>query len=204
MIRIYKVLSWELQTRFLEQTFGRTSMHRYISESEKKRWRLRVTRRWSALRPADVIGRTLIASEPIEARNDAVAWGGRRKVGRKRKDPLASRYYDWRSGKGHREFSRIISKRLSTYLHFPSIFIVSRWLCLCLRPIFRPLGCWVSDFRTLSQIRKVIVRYTGVSSTIFSPSDQYLAYGFIDVSVRSNYEKNMFRSVNTSEFNGAI
>jgi len=38
-----------------------------------------------------------------------------------RKDPLASRYSGQRSGKGRQGFSRIISKRLSTY---PSIFLV--------------------------------------------------------------------------------
>lgn len=53
-------------------------------------------------------------------------WGSRRrrcggkKVDGRRKDPLTSRYSNRRSGKDHREFSRIISKRLSTYLHFPS------------------------------------------------------------------------------------
>lgn len=46
-------------------------------------------------------------------------WRGGKKVGGRRKDPLANRYSNQRSGKDHREFSRIISKRLSTYLHFP-------------------------------------------------------------------------------------
>lgn len=86
----------ELHSRKRRQTFSKAdwTSSTYIRKREKgRRYAAAATApieslpRWSALRPTNVIGRTLIASEPAAA-SDGRGRGGQKVSGR-RKDPLA-------------------------------------------------------------------------------------------------------------------
>jgi len=158
-----------------EQTFSKAVWipSAYIRKREKGRRRYAAPRwssrsRWSALRPTNVIGRTLIASEPIVTSDGA---RGGQKVSGRRKDPLARVDIPaFGSGKGRREFSRIISKLLSTYPpHFPrfsSDFAVSFVYPTSPRcSIFRPQATGYRIFEWLSRIRKAIAEHEITSAS---------------------------------------
>lgn len=124
MHRIHKVL---FRTPLSRANFWTkpTEPHARTSESEKKGRRLRATR-WSALRPANVIGRTLIASKPTEARDDSAGTKSWRKTEGSISEPIFR-------PKIRERPPRIFSYYLEAAIHLsplplaPSIFIVFRW-----------------------------------------------------------------------------
>lgn len=119
--------------------------------------------RWSALRPTNVVGWTLIASEPTATSDGAE---GGQKVSEKRKDPLAPSRY---SCEEDRERPSGI---FSYYLDYPLTFSFSPFFAdfdvsfvyltslPIFRSIFRPRATGYRIFEWLSRIRKAIATNT--------------------------------------------
>lgn len=217
--KIHKIFLQELRFRKRANFWTEPTEYRArISESEKKGRRLRVTR-WSALRPANVIGRTLIAYRGSRRQRGTKSW---RKTEGSISEPIFQpkiwerppRIFSYYLEAIHLSPLPLVPLFSSSSADSGIDFVRGAQYRYRVVLFFVRLGIGFSNAITnYESNRRTSRNNTDVSSTTFSLSDRYLdgrcrpydpsSLTFLCEAITQTFAKRICRQVNILEFNGA-